>query len=80
MLGHVHMRIEVPPKYWVASVTGSIKGKNTIAIARDFNSEPLWARGFAVPTAGFELEPADQHWRGCLTFNCVWARLGCSTH
>ena len=31
---HVHMCIEIPPKYAVSSVIGFLKGKSAIAIAR----------------------------------------------
>jgi len=46
----------------VASVIGFRKGKSAIAVARrcgkerNFTGEPLWARGYAVSTVGFELE------------------------
>jgi putative transposase len=33
---HVHMCIQIPPKYAVASVVGYLKGKSAIAIAREF--------------------------------------------
>jgi len=63
MPDHVHMCIEIPPKYAVASVVGFLKGKSAIAIARqfsgkqrNFNGENFWARGYAVSTVGFELE------------------------
>jgi putative transposase len=36
---HVHMCIEIPPKYAVASTIGFIKGKSAIAIARQFNGK-----------------------------------------
>jgi putative transposase len=59
---HVHMCIEIPPKYAVSSVIGFLKGKSAIAIARqfrgkqrNFNGENFWARGYAVSTVGFEL-------------------------
>jgi putative transposase len=59
----IHMWIEVPPKYAVASVIGLIKGKRAIAIARQFggrdrtySGEQFWARGDAVSTVGLELE------------------------
>ncbi len=62
MPDHIHMCIEVPPKYAVASVIGFIKGKSAIAIARQFegrdrnySGEHFWARGDAVSTVGFEL-------------------------
>jgi len=59
----VHMCIEIPPKYAVASVIGFLKGKSAITIARQFSGrernftgEHCWARGYAVSTVGFELE------------------------
>lgn len=58
---HVHMLIEIPPKYSVAEIVGYIKGKSANAVARqfsgrqrNFNGEQLWARGYAVSTVGFE--------------------------
>jgi putative transposase len=63
MPDHVHICIEIPPQYAVASVIGSLKGKSAIAIARqfagrdrNFAGEPFWARGYAVSSVGFELE------------------------
>ena len=60
---HVHMVIEIPPKYSVAEVVGYMKGKSAIAVARqfggrkrNFNGEKLWARGYAVSTVGFEIQ------------------------
>ena len=58
---HVHVLIQIPPKYAVSEVVGYLKGKSAIAVAREFsgrqrnfNGEKLWARGYAVPTVGFE--------------------------
>ena len=60
---HVHVPIRMPPKYAVAEVIGSIKGKSAIAVARqfggrqrNFNGERFWARGYAVSMVGFEEE------------------------
>ena len=60
---HVHMCIEIPPKFPVASIIGFLKGKSAIAIARqfggkerNFTGEHFWARGYAVSTVGFEIE------------------------
>ena len=60
---HVHICIEIPPKFPVASIIGFLKGKSAIAIARqfagkerNFTGEHFWARGYAVSTVGFELE------------------------
>ncbi len=35
--GHVHMLIQIPPKYAVSEVIGYIKGKSAIAVARQFS-------------------------------------------
>ena len=68
MIDHVHMLIQIPPKYAVSSVIGFIKGKSAIAVARqfyrrkrNFAGEQLWARGYAVSTVGFELEKIKQY-------------------
>ena len=70
MPDHVHMCIEIPPKYAVASVVGFLKGKSAIAIVRqfsgkqrNFNGENFWARGYAVSTVGFELEAVGPYIR-----------------
>jgi putative transposase len=63
MSDHVHMLVTIPPKYAVAQVIGFMKGKSAIAIARKYQGkernyagEHFWARGYAVSTAGFEVE------------------------
>ncbi len=63
MPDHVHMCIEIPPKFPVSSILGFLKGKSAIAIAREFGGklrnftgEHFWARGYVVSTVGFELE------------------------
>jgi putative transposase len=54
---HVHILIEIPPKYAVTQVIGYIKGKSAIAIARrfvgrqkNFSGQNFWARGYYVST------------------------------
>jgi putative transposase len=66
---HVHICIEIPPKYVVSSVTGFLKGKSAYAFSgaklcaivwrfkgkqRNYEGENFWARGYAVSTVGFE--------------------------
>ena len=67
---HVHICIEIPPKYAVASIVGFLKGKSAIAIAREFagkernfTGEHFWARGYAVSTVGFNLEQVKAYIR-----------------
>jgi len=61
-IDHVHMCIEIPPKYAVASIIGFLKGKSAIAIARmqgkdrNYTGAHFWARGYAVSTVGFDEE------------------------
>ena len=51
------MSIEISPKYSVSQVVGFIKGKNAIAIARNFmgrcknlTSQHFWACGYYIST------------------------------
>jgi len=67
---HVHMGVEIPPKYAVASVIGFLKGKSALAITRqfggklkNFTGEHFWARGYAVSTVGYELEAVKRYIR-----------------
>ena len=59
MSDHVHVLLEVPPKYSVSHVVGYIKGKSAIYIARKygnrdkyFSGQHFWARGYFVSTVG----------------------------
>ena len=55
MPDHVHMCIAIPPKHPVASVSGFLKGKSAIAIARlggkerNFSGEHFWAPATRCP-------------------------------
>jgi putative transposase len=61
MVDHIHMLIEIPPKYSVAQVVGYMKGKSAIHIARtfegrqkNFSGQHFWARGYFVSTVGLD--------------------------
>ena len=67
---HVHVLIQIPPKYSLAQVVGYIKGKSAIAIARNylgkqrnFTGQHFWARGYYVSTVGFNKEAVIQYIR-----------------
>ena len=73
MTDHIHMLIEIPPKYAVSQVVGFIKGKSAIHIARtfqgrkrNFTGENFWARGFFVSTVGLD----ETVIRGLLDVSC----------
>jgi putative transposase len=61
MIDHVHVLMEIPPKYSIAQVVGYIKGKSAIHIARNyegrqknFTGQHFWARGYFVSTVGMD--------------------------
>ena len=56
---HIHMLIEIPPKFSVSSVMGFLKGKSSIMIysrwgnARyKYRNREFWCRGYYVDTVG----------------------------
>lgn len=56
---HIHMLIEIPPKYSVASVMGFLKGKSSIMIYSKwgnmrykYRNREFWCRGYYVDTVG----------------------------
>jgi putative transposase len=70
MADHVHMLIEIPPKYAVAHVVGFIKGKSAIFVARrygerkrHFRGKSFWARGYFVSTVGRDEEKIREYIR-----------------
>jgi len=61
MSDHVHMLIEIQPKYSVAQVVGYMKGKSAIYAARRygerqkyFTGQHMWARGYFVSKEGLD--------------------------
>jgi putative transposase len=66
---HVHMCIEIPPKYAVANVIGYMKGKSAITVAgmqgkdRNYAGAHFWSRGYAVSTVGFDEEIVKKYIR-----------------
>lgn len=70
MPDHVHMLIEIPPKYAVAKVIGYIKGKSAIQIARryadrkrTFVGQHFWTRGYFASTIGKDEEKIREYIR-----------------
>ena len=70
MVDHVHMLLEIPPKYAVSQVVGYIKGKSAIHIARTFQERKrnfvgqyFWARGYFVSTVGRDEEQIRRYIR-----------------
>ena len=56
---HIHMLVEIPPKYSVSSFMGYLKGKSSLMIYEKYpelkykyRNRELWCRGYYVDTAG----------------------------
>ena len=56
---HVHMLLEIPPKYSVSSFVGFLKGKSSLMLYERFpelkykyRKREFWCRGYYVDTAG----------------------------
>ena len=56
---HVHMLLEIPPKFAVSSVVGFLKGKSSVQLYERFpelkfkyKNREFWCRGYYVDTAG----------------------------
>ena len=56
---HIHMLIEIPPKYSVSSVMGFLKGKSSLMIYQrwanmryQYRNREFWCRGYYVDTLG----------------------------
>ena len=56
---HIHMLLEIPPKYAVADIMGYLKSKSTLMIFErhanfkyKYGNRHFWARGYYVDTVG----------------------------
>ena len=56
---HVHMLVEIPPKYSVSSFMGYLKGKSSLMLYEKFpelkfkyRNREFWCRGYYVDTTG----------------------------
>ena len=56
---HVHMLIEIPPKYSVSGIMGYLKGKSSLLIYErwgnakyKYRNREFWCRGYYVDTVG----------------------------
>ena len=56
---HIHMLVEIPPKYSVSSVMGFLKGKSSLLIYSkwanmrfQYRNREFWRRGYYVDTVG----------------------------
>jgi putative transposase len=60
-IDHIHMCLEIPPKYSISQIIGYLKGKSTMMtfekfskLKRNFKGNSFWARGYYVNTVGLD--------------------------
>ena len=65
---HVHMLLEIPPKYSVSSIMGFLKGKSSLLIYEKFakmkfkyRNREFWCRGYYVDTVGKNAEKIKEY-------------------
>ena len=62
MPDHIHIIIDIPPKYRVSEILGILKGKTAIKILKTFQElrkktywgNHFWSRGYCVSTIGID--------------------------
>ena len=67
---HVHMLVEIPPKYSVADIIGYIKGKSSLMIfdrhanlKYKYGNRHFWCRGYYVDTVGKNAKKIEEYIR-----------------
>ena len=70
---HIHMLIEIPPKYSVAQIMGFLKGKSSLMIfdrhanlKYKYGNRHFWARGYYVDTVGRNKKQMQEYIRNQL--------------
>ena len=65
---HVHMLIEIPPKYSVSSIMGYLKGKSSLMIYEKwgnlrykYRNRQFWCRGYYVDTVGKNIKAIKEY-------------------
>ena len=65
---HIHMVIEIPPKYSVSSVMGYLKGKSSLMIfdrhanyKYKYGNRHFWCRGYYVDTVGKNKKAIEEY-------------------
>ena len=65
---HVHMLVEIPPKYSVSSFMGFLKGKSSIMIYEKwgnmkykYRNREFWCRGYYLDTEGKNTKAIDAY-------------------
>ena len=70
---HIHLYVEIPPKYSVSEVMGYLKGKSSLMIfdrhanlKYKYGNRHFWCRGYYVDTVGRNKKAIEEYIRGQL--------------
>ena len=70
---HIHMCVEIPPKYSVSSIVGFLKGKSSLLIHErhgnlkyKYGNRSFWCRGYFVDTVGKNAKQIEEYIRNQL--------------
>lgn len=65
---HVHMLVEIPPKYSVSDIVGYLKGKSSLMIfdrhanlKYKYGNRHFWCRGYYVDTVGKNAKKIEEY-------------------
>ena len=69
-IDHIHMLVEIPPKYSVSQIVGYIKGKSSLMIfdrhanlKYKYGNRHFWCRGYYVDTVGKNKKRIEEYIR-----------------
>ena len=67
---HIHMLVEIPPKYSVSQIVGYLKGKSSLMIfdkhanlKYKYGNRNFWAKGYYVSTVGLNTKVVEEYIR-----------------
>ncbi len=79
---HIHMLVNIPPKYSVAEIMGYLKGKSSLMIFDKFanmkyryGNRQFWCRGYYVDTVGRNKKVIEEYIRNQLTEDKQYEQL-----
>ena len=82
MQDHVHMLVQIPPKYSVAEIMGYLKGKSSLIIfdrhanlKYKYGNRHFWCRGYFVDTVGKNAKKIEEYIRNQLQEDKIYDQL-----
>ena len=79
---HVHMLVQIPPKYSVAEIMGYLKGKSSLIIfdrhanlKYKYGNRHFWCRGYFVDTVGKNAKKIEEYIRNQLQEDKMYDQL-----